>query len=74
MTLGSLFDGIGGWLQALGKAWPGHAWICLIVSLMGNCVFGYMFWRAIRQNGIIEKDDWHYEYGMYGRSKVRDIK
>ena len=22
-------------------------WICLIVSLMGNVVVGYLFWRAI---------------------------
>lgn len=25
-------------------------WIFLIVSLMGNMVFGYMFWRLLQEN------------------------
>lgn len=31
-------------------------WIALIVSLMGNAVIGYLFWRAIKQNNELE---WH---------------
>lgn len=23
-------------------------WICLIVSIMGNFVLGYLFWRAVK--------------------------
>lgn len=31
-------------------------WIFLIVSLMGNAVFGYLFWRAIKQNNNMERE------------------
>lgn len=50
-------------------------WIALIVSLMGNAVIGYLFWRAVTQNNLQKDkdDDWHYYYDMYGgRTKVRD--
>ena len=30
-------------------------WICLIVSLIGNAVIGYLFWRAVRQNKYYER-------------------
>lgn len=32
-------------------------WICLIVSLMGNVVIGYLFWRAIKQNERLEREN-----------------
>lgn len=31
-------------------------WICLTISLLGNAVFGYLFWRAIKQNGNFESE------------------